>query len=73
MTDNDGKIIPSQERGCGFKINLGRNYTKQADRMAKKHGKQYGVYHCPYCKGTHLTTKLDIAAKYFEPLIYTTE
>lgn len=64
--------IPSVERGCTGKANLGRDYVKYADRMSVKHGKQYGVYRCPHCGGTHLTTKLDIAAKYFEPLLYAT-
>lgn len=67
------KIIPSQERGCGTKIKLGRNYRKSADRLAKKHGKNYGVYLCPYCKGYYVTTKLEIAAKYFDPLLYVTD
>jgi hypothetical protein len=62
--------LPSIERGCNGKANLGRTYAKQADRMAAKHGKQYGVYHCPHCGGNHLTTKLEKADQY-EPLIYT--
>lgn len=66
------KVIPSLERGCLGKANLGRNYAKQADRMSKKHGKTYGVYACPHCGGNHLTTKIAIAQKYFEPLLYIT-
>ena len=62
--------LPSVERGCNGKTNLGRSYAKQADKLAAKHGKKYGVYRCPHCKGTHLTTKLEIAAKYFEPMLY---
>ena len=62
--------IPSVERGCSGKTNLGRAYTKQADNLSTKHGKKYGVYHCPHCDGTHLTTKLDKSETY-APLIYT--
>ena len=61
--------IPSEERGCTGKIDLGRKYEKQADRMARKHGKRFGVYRCPHCQGVHLTTKLDRAGEY-EPLLY---
>lgn len=63
--------IPSVERGCKGKANLGRKYAKAADRLSRKHGKTYGVYRCPHCGGTHLTTKLDIAARYFADLLYT--
>lgn len=77
MTDENRAVaftsfvgLPSVERGCTGKANLGRDYERQAERLSAKHGKQYGVYRCPHCKGTHLTTKLDIAAKYFEPLLY---
>jgi len=62
---------PSIERGCSGKANLGRSYEKQADNLAIKHGKKYGVYHCPHCGGTHLTTKLDKLETY-APLLYTT-
>jgi hypothetical protein len=62
---------PSHERGCKGKTNLGRSYAKQADKLASKHGKRYGVYHCPHCNGHHLTTKLDKADQY-EPLKHTT-
>lgn len=64
-------MVPSVERGCSGKTNLGRSYAKQADNLATKHGKKYGVYHCPHCGGTHLTTKLDKSETY-APLIYTT-
>jgi hypothetical protein len=64
--------LPSQERGCHGKTNLGRSYAKQADKLARKHGKRYGVYQCPHCNGYHLTTKLDKADQY-EPLKYTTK
>jgi hypothetical protein len=63
---------PSKQRGCEGKANLGRSYVKQADKMSIKHGKQYGVYRCPHCEGTHLTTKLDKADKYAELLYRTT-
>lgn len=63
---------PSFERGCAGKANLGRKYKKEADRLSAKHSKKYGVYRCPHCGGTHLTTKLEAAAEYFEPLLYIT-
>jgi hypothetical protein len=63
---------PSQERGCAGKINLGSSYQKQAERMKTKHGKEFGVYQCPYCMGSHLTTKLDRCDKY-KPLLYRTD
>lgn len=69
----NGKIVPHQDRACGFKIKLGRHYAKNADRMAKKHGKQYGVYLCPYCQSHHLTTKIEVAEKYFPALLYVTD
>lgn len=64
--------IPSVERGCRGKANLGRQYQKQADRLSRKHGKVYGVYRCPHCGGAHVTTKLSNAADYSE-LLYTTQ
>lgn len=67
------RIIPSREHGCTGKANLGSNYEKQAEQFAAKYGKTYGVYRCPHCQGTHLTTHPSIAAKYFEALIYTTK
>jgi hypothetical protein len=63
--------LPSQERGCAGKANLGRSYQRQAARLAAKHGKRYGVYACPHCGGTHLTTKLENAGLY-APLLYVT-
>lgn len=63
--------IPSVERGCDGKANLGRHYARQADRLSQKHGKQYGVYRCPHCGGTHLTTKLENAGRY-APLLHVT-
>lgn len=62
----------SKERGCDGKANLGSKYAKQADKLSVKHGKQYAVYRCPHCQGTHLTTKLDGLGDYQEPL-YVTE
>ena len=64
---------PSIERGCNGKTNLGNSYyQRSADKMTAKHGKQYGVYSCPHCGGTHLTTKLQNASNY-PPLLYVTE
>ena len=70
---NDNKRMrePSKDRGCSNKVNLGRKYTKQADRLSIKHNKEYGVYYCPHCEGTHLTTKIGNAGKYPE-LLYRT-
>jgi hypothetical protein len=64
--------LPSVERGCNGKTNLGRSYAKQADKLAAKHGKKYGVYRCPHCGGTHLTTKLD-KSEVYAPLIHISE
>lgn len=64
--------LPSAERGCAGKINLGRAYAPQADKLAAKHSKKYGVYRCPHCAGAHLTTKLDNAANY-APLLHVTK
>ena len=66
------KQIPSLERGCIDKANLGRNYRKSSERLSRKHGKVYGVYRCPHCGGTHTTTKIEVASKYFAPLLYIT-
>lgn len=63
--------LPSLERGCVGKTNLGSDYETQARRFAKKHGKRYGVYHCPHCGGTHLTTKLENRDSYAELLFIT--
>jgi hypothetical protein len=62
---------PSLERGCQGKSNLGRLYFEQADRLALKHKKQFGVYRCPHCGGTHLTTKLENRDNY-APLLHIT-
>lgn len=62
----------SKERGCDGKVNLGRGYKKQADRLSAKHGKQYGVYQCAYCGGFHLTTKVENAHLYQRELLYVT-
>lgn len=65
--------IPSIERGCEGKANLGRGFRKSADRLAKRHGKRFGVYFCPHCKGHHLTTKLENAGFYSRSLLYVTQ
>ena len=64
--------LPSVERGCYGKADLGRFYVKQADKLASKHGKKYGVYRCPHCGGTHLTTKFE-KSKSYAPLIHISE
>ena len=62
---------PSYERGCQGKANLGnKNYKKSADKLSKKHGKNYSVYQCPHCGGTHLTTKIIDGS--YAPILYTT-
>ena len=55
---------PSVERGCVGKVNLGRKYVEQANRLAKKHSKRFGVYACPHCGGYHATTKIENAELY---------
>jgi hypothetical protein len=40
--------------------------------MSRKYGRSFGVYRCPHCGGTHLTTKIEKAAEY-EPLLYVCE
>jgi len=61
--------LPSLERGCKDKIKLGhKGYARNAERMAKKHGKRYAVYLCPHCGSTHLTTRLD--KEYATKLLY---
>jgi hypothetical protein len=62
---------PGKERGCDGKMKLGDFYRNQADSLAKKHGKAYGAYKCPYCNWYHLTTKLHKRDDYI-PLLYTT-
>lgn len=61
----------SKERGCDGKMLLGKSYMKQADKLAEKHDKRYGVYICPHCGGRHLTTKLSKREQY-APLLYIT-
>jgi len=61
--------VPSEERGCHGKANIGSNYRRNADRLATKHQKAYGVYQCPHCQGHHLTTRLEKADLY-APLLY---
>jgi hypothetical protein len=65
--------IPSPERGCHGKIRLGSTgYKGSADRMARKHGKRYGMYRSPHCGSTHLTNHIEVAERYFEPPLYVT-
>ncbi len=72
MTTQEPEHNPSFERGCLGKINLGRRYVKQANLFARRFDTQYGVYRCPHCGGTHLTTKLGKRYIYSEPLLYIT-
>lgn len=62
----------SKERGCAIKTNLGGHYQSFAERLAYEHSKRYGVYRCPHCGGTHLTTRLDKKDEYPE-LLYITK
>lgn len=66
------KKIPSMERGCQNKINLGRKFKQQADKLSEKNNKQYGVYECPHCNGFHLTTKIKKENEYTKRLVYVT-
>ena len=63
--------IPSKERGCDGKTDFGSHYESAARSLSKRHCKRYGVYRCPHCQGTHLTTKLEKADQY-APLLYVT-
>lgn len=67
-----GKKDPSEARGCTGKLILLEDYKAHAEKLSKLHGKRYGVYTCPHCKGTHLTTKLENAGDYIKPLLYVT-
>lgn len=65
--------LPSRERGCTGKVNLGsKHYKKTANKLANKYGKNYAVYRCPYCLGTHLTTKT-VDGTYAEVLYQTSQ
>ena len=73
MKNIDKKHIPSYERGCKGKINLGhKSYKKNADRLAKKHGHKLGVYWCPWCGGYHTTKKVEGKGVY-GGLVYITD
>ena len=63
----------SKERGCKGKANAGSfvSAVKFAEKLKTRYGKDYGVYRCPHCGGTHLTTKLHKKDEYRE-LLYTT-
>jgi len=56
--------VPSVERGCTGKTNLGRKYKEQAERFAAKYRSRFGVYRCPHCQAYHLTRKVDNAEEY---------
>ena len=60
-----------RKRACKGKIDIGKNYRKKADKMTRKHGQIFGVYHCPFCNGWHLTTRIHL--KYSTPLVYVTK
>ena len=62
---------PSYERGCQGKADLGRSFVRQSERISRKRNKRYGVYRCPHCGGTHLTTKLEKRGQY-PPLLHIT-
>lgn len=67
-----GEYLNSFERGCEGKISLGRrsDYRKQAWRLARKHGKTFGVYECAHCGRKHLTTK--VAGPHSNQLLFIT-
>tara|TARA_B110000879_G_C11169248_1_gene512737 strand:+ start:1459 stop:1659 length:201 start_codon:yes stop_codon:yes gene_type:complete len=64
---------PTKARGCTGKINLGRRYRRQVDKLSLKHGHRLGVYQCPHCSGHHTTTKLEVNGQYAKKLLYVTE
>lgn len=66
------KKLPSKERGCDFKIDLGRNFAKEADKLSRKWKKKYAVYRCPHCGKTHLTTKTRNPDKYDTEILHIT-
>ena len=70
-TPDVSERIPSKERGCDGKTDFGSHYESAARSLSKRHCKRYGVYRCPHCQGTHLTTKLEKADQY-APLLYVT-
>ena len=63
--------VPSIERGCTKKINIGRCYVTHSERLAYKHGKRFGVYHCPHCGGYHMTSKVE-GSEVYGGLLYIT-
>jgi hypothetical protein len=64
----------SFERGCENKMRLSLNESPhlKAQELAKKHGKDFGVYRCRFCDLYHLTSKLEKQEQY-APLVYQTE
>jgi hypothetical protein len=61
--------IPSVERGCVGKVNLGRKYKQQAEKFAAEYRTRFGVYRCPHCQAYHLTRKVENAEEYFEAFV----
>jgi hypothetical protein len=65
--------LPSVERGCAGKMrmSLSESPHRKAQKLAKKHGKDFGIYRCPHCDCYHLTSKLEKQDQY-APLEYQT-
>ena len=65
---------PSFERGCENKMRLSLSESPhlKAQELAKKHGKDFGIYRCRFCDLYHLTSKLENQSQY-APLVYQTE
>jgi hypothetical protein len=45
-------------------MSLSESPHRKAQELAKKHGKDFGVYRCPHCDCYHLTSKLDKQDQY---------
>ena len=63
---------PSKEHGCDFKVKLGRNYIKEADKLSKKWNRRFVVYRCPHCGDAHLSKKLYKRGYYTTEALYIT-
>lgn len=73
LTSDEPSLVilkPSVENGCIKKVNHGEHFKKSADKLSRKYGISYGVYRCPHCGGTHLTSKFNKLNKYYEPFIH---